>query len=740
MATDVGAQTEGLRETFEVRGMHCASCAARVQKALAETPGVTDAGVNLALSKATVEHGDDVAFESLAAAVDRAGYELVEPEKKGGRAVDLHDADGMGHHDHGISIGHEAEMTRVALRRTLIAALLTIPLVIIGMTVGMEGPWGWVQLALVTPVEFWAGRQFLSSAWKSARHLHSNMDTLIALGTLAAYGYSLYALIAGGDVYFETAGVIITFLLLGRYFEHRSKSRASHAIRSLLELGAKEAIVVRDGTEITVPIDEVQVGDRLRIRPGEKVPTDGVVVDGATSVDESMLTGEPVPVDKAVGDEVFGATLNTSGSIVMEATRVGSDTALAQIAQLVDDAQTRKAPIERLADRVSGIFVPIVIVIALGTFVAWLATGHAFETSLVTSVAVLIIACPCAMGLATPAAVMVGSGRAAALGIVIKGGEVLERSGKIQAVALDKTGTITEGRMSLVDVVPAGGVTTDELLRLAASAEAPSEHPIARAIVKGAEERGINVVPATDFKAEAGSGVIASVDGRRTFVGQRSFMQGIASRSLETAAEELRAQGKTVVWIGDSDLALGIIAVSDTVKPTAAQAVARLHELGLETVLITGDNATTAAAIATSVGIKDVRAEVMPQDKVAAVEKLQREGKSVAMIGDGINDAPALAQADLGVAIGTGADVAIEAADLTLVGGDPMLAVAAIELSRRTLGNIKQNLFWAFFYNVVMIPAAALGLLDPMLAAAAMAFSSVSVVLNALRLNRYKLS
>jgi heavy metal translocating P-type ATPase len=732
MKTDVSGSAEVVRETFEVRGMTCASCAARVQKALSGTPGVADVGVNFALSKATVERAPDVGVETLASAVDKAGYELIVP--------DATSHGGHGEHDHGISVDHEAEMTRLAFRRFVVAAALTVPLVVLAMTAGMDGWWGWLQLALVTPVEFWAGRPFLTSAWKSARHRHSNMDTLVALGTLSAYGYSLYALFAGGDIYFETAGVIMTFLLLGKYFEHRSKTRASHAIRSLLEMGAKEATVVRDGKEMSVPIALVRPGDRLRVRPGEKVPTDGVVVEGETSIDESMLTGEPVPVDKQAGDEVFGATLNASGSIVIEATRVGTDTALAQIARLVEDAQTRKAPIEHLADKVSGIFVPVVIVIALGTFAAWLATGHAFEPSLVAAVAVLIIACPCAMGLATPAAVMVGTGRAASLGIVIRGGEVLERSGSIDVVALDKTGTITEGRMSLVDIVADDGVEVDEVVRLAAGAENPSEHPISRAVVQGARDRGIDVPDATSFESQAGSGVTAVVDGGNVRVGRKSTMSGTASKTLEDAAGRLLREGKTVIWVGDESRVLGVLAVSDKLKTSAPDAIERLHELGLETVLITGDNATTAEAIARAVGIETVRAEVLPQDKVEEIRRLQAAGKSVAMIGDGINDAPALAQADLGVAIGTGADVAIEAADLTLVSGDPLLAAGAIELSRRTLGNIKQNLFWAFFYNVVMIPAAALGLLDPMLAAAAMAFSSVSVVLNALRLNRFQLS
>ncbi|MFP5297437.1 MAG: copper-translocating P-type ATPase [Actinomycetota bacterium] len=595
------------------------------------------------------------------------------------------------------------------------------------------------------PVEFWAGRRFLVSAWKQARHAAANMDTLVALGTLAAFGFSTYNLLLTdahmSELYFETAGVIITFLLLGKYFEHRSKSRASSAIRKLMELGAKHARVVRDGDEIEVPLEQVRVGDLIRVRPGEKVPTDGVVVEGVSSIDESMLTGEPVPVDKERGDTVFGATVNSSGSFTFEATRVGADTALAQIARLVEEAQTHKAPIEKLADRVSSVFVPVVIGIALVTGAAWLLTGHSVESAVIAMVAVLIIACPCAMGLATPAAVMVGTGRGAQLGILIKGGEVLERAGELTAVVLDKTGTITKGEMSLTDVVPdtkEPEIAEDDLLRWAASVEDHSEHPIAKAVVQGARERGLERLPVGGFSSVTGKGVSGTVGGHALRVGRRSFLDGlVACAEVTEAVERLESQGKTVMWVGDESRVLGAIAVADTLKPTATEAIRRLHSLGLKAMMITGDNAATANAIGREVGLDDVFAEVMPEDKVTKVKELQERGYRVAMVGDGINDAPALAQADLGIAIGTGADVAIEAADLTLMGGDPVLAAKAIDLSRATLRTIKQNLFWAFAYNVAAIPLAALGLLNPMIAAGAMAFSSVSVVGNALRLRRF---
>jgi heavy metal translocating P-type ATPase len=735
-------EAESERRDFDVSGMTCASCARAVERALAEHPGVDSAVVNLPLERATVHAGGGVDNDSLIAAVDSAGYGLT-PRAEAHASHATHGTHGdHGDHDHGIEVDKEGEYSRASWRKFVVAAALTVPLLVLGMGGYMHAPWSYAQLALATVVEFWAGRDFLRSAWRGAKHLRANMDTLVAVGTLAAYGYSVYSIFAEGELYFETAGVIITFLLLGKYFEHRSKATASQAIRTLLESGAKEATVVRNLVEVSIPVGDVELDDLVRVRPGEKIPVDGVVLQGMSSIDASMLTGEPVPVDKGPGDEVYAGTINTSGTLLIQATRVGKDTALAQIAKLVEDAQTRKAPIERLADRISSIFVPIVIVIAIATMAMWLATGHSLERSLLVAVAVLIIACPCAMGLATPAAIMVGTGRGAQLGIVIKGGDVLERAGNIDVVAIDKTGTITTGRMSVTDVVPTDdGISPDALLALAAAAEVRSEHPIARAIVVAAQEKGLALADPSTFESSAGLGVRADINGRRIAVGRRTYLGEIeVSDDLTRHVSKLEAEGKTVVWVADASGALGVVALFDTIKPTARGAVERLRSQGLRTVLLTGDNEAAARSIGTEVGIDDVRAGLLPGDKVGAIVELQSAGHSVAMMGDGVNDAPALAQADLGVAMGAGSDVAIEAADLTLMGDDPLLGAAAIELARRTLKNIKQNLFWAFAYNTVMIPAAALGLLNPMIAAGAMAFSSVSVVLNALRLRRFSIA
>jgi len=713
------------RISFAVTGMTCASCARRVEKTLAGRPGVRAASVNFTLERATVDYDLPAAPDDLAEAVTAAGYGLEERPEHVSHA-------GRGEHDHGIALGHQ-ERTTAAWRRFVAAAVFALPAAALAMIGPMEQWVGWAQLALVTPVQFWAGLPFLASAWKTARHRGVNMDTLIAIGTLSAYGYSVFALAAGGHVYFETAGIIITFLLLGKYFEHRSKSRASRALKSLLDLGAKDATVILSGAETKVPIEKLRTGDHVRVRPGEKIPADGTVIDGRTAVDESMLTGESVPVDKAPGSRVFGATVNASGSIVVETTGVGAQSALAQIARLVEQAQTRKAPIEHLADRVASVFVPAVIGLAAVTFVAWLATGHSLESSLISTVAVLIIACPCAMGLATPAAVMVGTGRGAQMGLVFKGGDVLERSGAIDTVVLDKTGTITRGEMSVTDVV---GDDVDEkgVLALAAAVEAQSEHPIARAILEQARKAGGALAAVEGFEAQAGHGVRARLNGAVVEAGRRPPRY---EGPLARPSEELEASGRTVVWIARNGGPVGLVAVADTIKPEAADAIERLHGLGLRTVLLSGDNRIVADTIAKAAGIKDVIAEVLPEQKVAEIARLQERGHKVAMVGDGINDAPALSRSDLGIAIGTGTDVAIEASDVTLVGGDLRLVAAAIGLARRTLTTIKQNLFWAFAYNVAALPLAALGLLDPMIAAAAMAFSSVSVVANALRLRRY---
>jgi cation-transporting ATPase V len=710
---------------FSVVGMTCGSCAARVQRILDRQPGVAGAEVNFATSKARVRAGRAVAVGDLQAAVERIGYRITPVEA-------------------GAPADREAGAETAWRRRLQVAGPLALGLVALAVWPGgaMEEPWGRLAaLVLATPVQFWAGWPFLREAARRARRRTANMDTLIAMGTLAAYGFSVAQLVTGGmDLYFEAAAVIITFLLLGRFFEARAKGRAGQAIRALLELGAKEARVLRDGQELLVPVDQVVAGDLLRVRPGEKIPTDGEITDGASAVDESMLTGESVPVEKAVGDPVTGATVNTSGVLTVRATRVGAETALAQIVRLVEDAQASKGHIQRLADRVAGVFVPVVIAIALTTFTGWALIAQDLQGGLVAAIAVLIIACPCALGLATPTAIMVGSGRGAELGVLIKSVEVLEQTRRITTVVFDKTGTLTRGEMALTDAVPAAGVDEGELLRRAGAVEADSEHPIGRAIATAAHQRVGELPAVTGFRALAGRGARAEVDGSTVWVGRGKLMADaglLIPAAMEDAVERLEEDAKTVVLAGWDGEVRGVLAVADTLKDGAADLVTRLHGMGLEVAMLTGDNARTAQAIAGRVGIDRVLAEVLPDDKVGEVARLQHEGRIVAMVGDGVNDAPALVQADLGIAIGTGTDVAIEASDLTLLRGDLAGVATAIELSRRTYRTIVQNLGWAFGYNVAAIPLAALGLLSPIVAGAAMALSSVSVVGNSLRLRRF---
>jgi cation-transporting ATPase V len=711
-----GTREKELR--LDVIGMTCGSCVQRVEKTLLKQRGVLECKVNLATAEATVRLADDAApFESLKAAVHGRGYD-----------IEIH-------HDRRDGDSARAE-ERGWLRRVLVAWPLGIAVLFLS-TFWMEAQWArWTAFALATPVQFWAGWPFLKGAAHRARALSANMDTLIAVGTLAASIYSVWALFTDEVLYFHTAALIVSFVLLGKYLEARARGRAGQAIQRLLELGAKEAHVMRGGREFLMLVDQVKVGDLLRVYPGEKIPTDGTLVEGDSAVDESMLTGESVPVEKTAGDEVAGATVNLDGTLLVQAARVGADTALAQIVGLVAEAQESKAPIQRLADRVAGIFVPVVIAIALVTAFGWFAATGSVQEALIPAVAVLIIACPCAMGLATPAAIMVGTGRGAQLGVLIRGGEVLERSRRIDVVVFDKTGTLTEGRMRLVDAVG-----DERALARAAAAEANSEHPIARAVVDGAHERRLPIPEATGFRSLAGLGVRAVVEGVEVVVGRRRLLEreGLAVPDwLADEAGHLEGEGKTVFWVGWEEKARGVVAVADVLRPETGEALRDLQRLGVEVAMITGDNRTTAEAIARQAGIDRVLAEVMPADKVEEVRRLQGEGNVVAMVGDGINDGPALAQSDLGIAVGTGTDVAIEASDLTLIRGDLRGVVTAIRLSRRTFRTIVQNLFWAFGYNVVLIPLAAAGLLNPILAGAAMAFSSVSVVSNSLRLRRFR--
>jgi Cu+-exporting ATPase len=721
MAAVADPQTETREQaTLALEGMTCASCAARIERTLNKVEGV-EATVNYATETASVTFDPSVvAPDQLTAAVERIGYRA--------RPRDEH-AD---HED----AGHEHDTKPLQL---LVALALSLPLVLMAMISPLQfAGWEWASLALATPVVFWSGWQFHRAALLSARHAAATMDTLVSLGTLAAWTWSAVVLLAGisEDTYFEVAAVITSLILLGRYFEARAKRRSGAAIRALLELGAKEARVLRDGKELLVPVEQLAVDDLFVVRPGEKVATDGIVVDGSSAVDQSMLTGEPVPVEVEPGAEVAGATINASGRLVVRATKVGADTALAQIARLVEQAQAGKAGAQRLADRISAIFVPVVIVVALATLAGWLLAGASAASAFTAAVAVLIIACPCAMGLATPTALMVGTGRGAQLGILIKGPEVLEQTRRISTIVLDKTGTVTEGRMRLVDTLPIG-TTREELLRLAGAAESASEHPLAQAIAAAAEEKP----PVSEFRNHAGLGIEALVEGHAVLLGRASFLSDWAIAVPEEACawqEQAESAGQTVVAVAWDGELHGLLTLADTLKPTSQDAISELRQLGLTPVLLTGDNERAARSIAEEVGIEQVRAEVLPDGKAAEVERLQQGGATVAMVGDGVNDAPALATADLGLAIGTGTDVAIEASDLTLVSGDLRAAADAIRLARRTLATIKGNLFWAFAYNVAAIPLAVAGLLNPIIAAAAMAASSIFVVTNSLRLRRFR--
>jgi Cu+-exporting ATPase len=730
------------RLELPIQGMTCASCAVRIEKRLNKLDGV-EATVNYATEHAAVAFDPTlVAPEDLLAAVEAAGYRatLTEPE---------------------VDERPDEDPTAPLRRRLLVSAALSVPVLLLAMVEPLQFDyWQWLSLQLATPVVLWGGWPFHRAAWQNLKHGAATMDTLISVGTLAAWGWSVVALFfldagepamrmdfdllvdraeAAGQIYLEVAAVVVTLILAGRYFEARAKRRAGAALQALLHLGAKDVSRLdADGVERRIPIDELRAGDLFIVRPGEKVATDGVVEEGASAIDKSLLTGESVPVEVQPGDEVFGATINVGGRLVVRAVSVGADTALAQIGRLVTEAQSGKAPVQRLADRISGVFVPIVIAIAVATLAFWLGAGAGASFAFAAAVAVLIIACPCALGLATPTALLVGTGRGAQMGILIRGPEVLESTRRVDTIVLDKTGTVTSGKMSLVEVVPVAGVDADEALRLVGALEHASEHPVAQAIAAAA---GDTLPVSESFRNREGLGVEGVVEGKALVAGRTALLAdwGIDLPD-ELAAAQARAErdGQTAIAAAWDGAARAVFVVADRIKPTSGEAVRRLGELGLRPVLLTGDNAATARAVAAEVGIDEVVAEVMPAEKVEVVRRLQAEGRVVAMVGDGVNDAPALAQADLGLAIGTGTDVAIEASDLTLMSGDLRAAADAIRLSRRTLKTIKGNLFWAFAYNVAAIPLAAAGLLNPLIAGGAMAFSSLFVVSNSLRLRRFR--
>ncbi|MGW6706981.1 heavy metal translocating P-type ATPase [Streptomyces sp. NPDC054956] len=739
-----------------IGGMTCASCAARIEKKLNRMDGVS-ASVNYATEKAKVSYGGGVQVADLIATVVKTGYTAEEPPPPEPEPE--------------AETGPEASEPKevrdpelAALRqRLLVSSVLALPVVLLAMVPALQfDNWQWLSLTLASPVVVWGALPFHKAAWTNARHGAATMDTLVSVGTLAAFAWSLWALFFGhagmpgmrhgfdltvsrtdgaSAIYLEVAAGVVSFILLGRYLEARSKRKAGAALKALMRLGAKDVAVLRGGAEVRIPVSALAVGDRFVVRPGEKIATDGTVVEGSSAVDASMLTGESVPVEVTVGDTVTGATVNAAGRLVVEATRVGSDTQLARMAKLVEDAQNGKAEVQRLADRISGVFVPIVLVLALGTWVTWLLLTDDATAAFTAAVAVLIIACPCALGLATPTALMVGTGRGAQLGILIKGPEVLESTRRVDTVVLDKTGTVTTGRMTLSGVHAAEGVDETELLRLAGSLEHASEHPIARAIATGAADRAGQLPVPEGFENVAGLGVQGVVDGHAVLVGREKLLADWSiplPAALADAKAAAEAAGSTAVLVAWDGEARGVLTVADAIKETSAEAVSRLRALGLTPVLLTGDNKAVAETVAREVGIEEVIAEVLPEDKVDVVRRLQAEGRTVAMVGDGVNDAAALAQADLGLAMGTGTDAAIEASDLTLVRGDLRVAADAIRLSRRTLATIKGNLFWAFGYNVAALPLAASGLLNPMIAGAAMAFSSVFVVTNSLRLRSFR--
>ena len=752
---EIGYGVATRKSTYPVSGMTCASCVARVEQALASVPGVISANVNLASEKATVEYIEGTEFSALRQAVADAGYEL------GAETETLEDVTTTARRE-----------TRRLRDRLILAIVLGALIMVLGFGPSFPGK-PYLLWVMATPVQFWAGWRFYRGAWGALKHRTADMNTLVAVGTSAAYLYSLIAVLfpgvftAGGlmpDLYFDTSAVIIALILLGRFLEARARGQTSEAIKKLIGMQPKTALVIRNNEEKEIPIEEVQSGDLIMVRPGERVPVDGVVREGYSSIDESMITGESIPVEKKPGDEVIGATINKTGSFKFEATKVGKDTTLAQIIRLVEEAQGSKAPIQRLADVIASYFVPIVIGIAIITFIIWYLAGPAptLTFAFLNFVAVLIIACPCALGLATPTAIIVGTGKGAEHGILIRSAEALERANKINTVLIDKTGTLTLGEPRVTDVITAPPLSQEEALRLAASAEHGSEHPLGEAIVKAAAEKGLKLLPASDFNAIPGHGIEAKVGEKHLLLGNLKLIKdrALAPNGLEGEAERLWNEGKTVMFLGIDSQVVGIIALADTLKPNARKALDSLHRMGAEVVIITGDNRRTAEAIAREVKVDRVLAEVLPEHKAQEVRKLQAEGRVVAMVGDGINDAPALAQADIGIAIGTGSDIAMETGDITLISGDLMGIATAISLSQRTMRTIKQNLFWAFAYNTALIPVAAgilylafghtgvpsglhfilgnYGFLNPILAAAAMAASSVTVVSNSLRLKRFK--